>query len=92
MKLKVYFFKNVITAVEVDGYKYHKEGTKQHNRDILKGRILRKYGIPLLRLKTNQSKEKERIKNKLDNINRIKILKLKQGKIDFNCLYKKISA
>ena len=84
--------KKPILAIEVDGYKYHKEGTKQHNRDILKGRILRKYGIPLLRLKTNQSKEKERIKNKLDNINRIKILKLKQGKIDFNCLYKKISA
>lgn len=84
--------KKPILAIEVDGYKYHKEGTKQHNRDILKGRILRKYGIPLLRLKTNQSKEKERIKNKLNNINRIKILKLKQGKIDFNCPYKKISA
>lgn len=84
--------KKPILAIEVDGYKYHKEGTKQHNRDILKGRILRKYGISLLRLKTNQSKEKERIKNKLNNINRIKILKLKQGKIDFNCLYKKISA
>ena len=81
--------KKPILAIEVDGYKYHKEGTKQHNRDILKGRILRKYGIPLLRLKTNQSKEKERIKNKLNNINRIKILKLKQGKIDFNCSYKK---
>lgn len=84
--------KKPILAIEVDGYKYHKDGTKQHNRDILKERILRKYGIPLLRLKTNQSKEKERIKNKLNNINRIKILKLKQGKIDFNCLYKKISA
>lgn len=81
--------KKPILAIEVDGYKYHKEGTKQHNRDILKARILRKYGIPLLRLKTNQSKEKERIKSKLNNINRIKILKLKQGKIDFNCPYKK---
>lgn len=74
--------KKPILAIEVDGYKYHKEGTKQHNRDILKARILRKYGIPLLRLKTNQSKEKERIKNKLNSINKIRLLKSKSGKLN----------
>lgn len=74
--------KKPILAIEVDGYKYHKEGTKQHNRDILKARILRKYGIPLLRLKTNQSKEKERIKNKLNSINKIRLLKSKSEKLN----------
>lgn len=45
-------------AVEVDGYKYHKEGTKQAERDQLKDEILQKYRIPLLRFKTNGSNEK----------------------------------
>ncbi len=45
-------------AVEVDGYKYHKEGTKQVERDQLKDEILQKYRIPLLRFKTNGSNEK----------------------------------
>lgn len=74
--------KKPVLAIEVDGYKYHKDGTKQHSRDILKGRILRKYGIPLLRLKTNQSNEKERIERKLNTIGRIRLLKTKKGKLN----------
>ncbi len=46
-------------AIEVDGYKYHKDGSMQAVRDQLKNEILRKYGIPLLRFKTNGSNEKE---------------------------------
>ena len=51
--------KSPFLAIEVDGYKYHSEGTKQAQRDILKNEILKKYGIPLLRFKTNGSNEKE---------------------------------
>lgn len=45
-------------AIEVDGYKYHQEGTQQAQRDILKNDILNKYNIPLIRFKTNGSDEK----------------------------------
>ena len=68
MKLKVYFFKNVITAVEVDGYKYHKEDNKQKERDMLKNNILSKYNIPLIRLTTNGSRKENIIRSKLDEI------------------------
>lgn len=44
--------KKMVMAVEVDGYFYHKEGTKQEERDKLKERILDKYNIPLVRLST----------------------------------------
>lgn len=45
-------------AIEVDGYKYHQDGTTQAERDELKNEILKKYNIPLLRFKTNGSDEK----------------------------------
>lgn len=54
--------KQPVLAIEVDGVKYHKEGTRQHQRDLLKNRILEKYGIPLLRLPTNGSGEMEKVK------------------------------
>ena len=38
--------KKMILAVEVDGYYYHKEGTKQQERDKLKDKILEKYDVP----------------------------------------------
>ena len=47
-------------AIEVDGYKYHKNGTVQASRDLLKNHIMEMYGIPLLRFKTNGSGEKEK--------------------------------
>lgn len=73
--------KKSVLAIEVDGYKYHKEGTQQYERDKLKRNILSKYNIPLLRLKTNSSGEKDSIKHKLNTINKIRILKGKKGKI-----------
>ena len=74
--------KKPVLAIEVDGYKYHKEGTQQYERDKLKRNILSKYNIPLLRLKTNSSGEKDRIKHKLNTINKIRILKGRSGKIE----------
>ena len=53
--------KKPILAVEVDGYEYHKNGTKQNQRDLMKDHIMRIYDIPLLRFKTNGSGEREKI-------------------------------
>ena len=43
-------------------------GTRQYERDLIKNRILEKYQIPLVRLKTNGSNEMAIIKSKLDEI------------------------
>jgi hypothetical protein len=48
-------------VVEVDGVKYHKEGTRQHERDIMKDGILKKYNLPYGRFKTNESNERKRL-------------------------------
>ena len=60
--------KRPLLAIEVDGYNYHKEGSRQGERDAMKNSILCKYGLPLLRLKTNGSGERECIEAKLRNI------------------------
>ncbi|MEA2015870.1 MAG: AAA domain-containing protein [Actinomycetota bacterium] len=52
-------------VVEVDGYSFHLEGTKQAKRDALKNSILKKCDIPILRLRTNESGIRERIIKKL---------------------------
>lgn len=57
--------KRLLAAIEVDGYTYHKEGTRQAERDLLKNSILEKYDIPLLRFSTTGSGEKERLENLL---------------------------
>lgn len=53
--------KKPVLAIETDGYTYHNDETSQHQRDLLKNHILEVYGLPLLRLKTNESREKEKI-------------------------------
>lgn len=60
--------KKPVLAVEVDGYQYHKSGTKQSSRDELKNHIMELYEIPLLRFKTNGSSEKRRIEEILDRL------------------------
>lgn len=55
------FNKIPVVAIEVDGYQYHKFGTKQYNNDIIKDSILDKLGLKHLRFKTNGSGEKEKI-------------------------------
>lgn len=57
-----------LLVIEVDGYKYHKKGSKQKERDVLKDSILSKYNISLIRLTTNGSREESIIRSKLDEI------------------------
>ncbi len=57
--------KEPVLAIEVDGFRYHRTGTRQAERDFLKNSIFEKYEIPLLRLATNGSGEIEKIKGKL---------------------------
>ena len=47
-------------AIEVDGFSYH-HNAKQAERDRIKDVILQKYKIPILRLSTVGSDEKEKI-------------------------------
>lgn len=54
-----------VLAIEVDGFHYHKEGTRQSERDRMKDAIFAKYAIPLLRLPTNGSGEIQKIKEHL---------------------------
>ena len=60
--------KKPVLAVEVDGYAFHKKSTAQGKRDELKNEILKKYNIPLIRLSTIGSDEKNIIKSKLDEL------------------------
>lgn len=48
-------------AIEVDGAQYHKSGSDQGRRDMMKDSVLVSIGLPLLRLNTAGSQEKERI-------------------------------
>lgn len=57
--------KHPVLAIEVDGYWYHKEGTKQARRDAIKEHILEILGLPLIRFATNGSREKEKLSEKL---------------------------
>ena len=54
-----------VLVIEVDGFNFHKDGTQQAQRDRMKDSILEKYGIPLLRLPTNGSREIEKVRQKL---------------------------
>lgn len=60
--------KKPVLAIEVDGFHYHKRGTKQAVRDELKNRILELYEIPFLRFATNGSGEKELLIEKLQEL------------------------
>ena len=57
--------KTPVLAIEVDGFHYHKEGTRQAERDRMKDEIFAKYEIPLLRLPTNGSGEIQKIRGRL---------------------------
>lgn len=60
--------KKPILAIEVDGFHFHKQGTKQAERDKIKNRILELYEIPYLRFATNGSAEKEKLLDKLQEL------------------------
>lgn len=53
--------KQPVLAIEVDGYRFHKKGTRQSARDAIKNRILSLCGIKFLRLSTTGSNEREKI-------------------------------
>ncbi len=57
--------KQPVLAIETDGYQHHKEGTTQSVRDEKKNRILATYGIPLLRLSTIGSNERQQVEDAL---------------------------
>lgn len=48
-------------AIEVDGTQYHKASSNQGQRDMMKDSILGSIGLPILRLSTAGSQEKEKI-------------------------------
>jgi very-short-patch-repair endonuclease len=54
-----------VLVIEVDGFAFHREGTRQAERDTLKDSVLEKCGLPILRLSTVGSDERNRIRNKL---------------------------
>jgi very-short-patch-repair endonuclease len=60
--------KKPVMAIETDGYNYHNDKTEQYQRDLKKNHILALYGLPLLRLKTNESGEKEKIVSMLTGL------------------------
>ena len=60
--------KKPVLAIEVDGYEFHKEDSRQADRDLLKNHIMEIYEIPMLRFKTNGSCEKEKIIELLDKL------------------------
>ncbi|WP_346354993.1 AAA domain-containing protein [Azotosporobacter soli] len=60
--------KSPVLVVEVDGYAFHANNPKQLKRDKMKDTILEKYGIPILRIKTNESGEEGKLRNKLMQI------------------------
>ena len=61
--------KTPLLVIEVDGFRYHRQGTKQHERDQIKDGILMKYEIPLRRFPTNGSGEREYLRSFLQDVN-----------------------
>lgn len=57
-----------ILVVEVDGFAYH-NSEKQRERDQVKNAILEKYNVPILRLSTVGSGEKQKLISTLENMN-----------------------
>ena len=56
-----------ILAIEVDGTQYHRFGSSQGKRDLIKDSILTAIGLRHIRLSTNGSREKEKIAEALLN-------------------------
>jgi len=54
--------------IEVDGVKFHAEGTRQAERDAMKNSILNKYGLPILRFRTDGSDERKKLLDAIDKI------------------------
>ena len=60
--------KEPVLVVEVDGHEYHRNSEKQLYRDALKDKILGRINLPILRIATNESGEKEKLIKMLDQV------------------------
>ncbi|WP_165972189.1 DUF2726 domain-containing protein [Paenibacillus piri] len=60
--------KQPLLIVEVDGFAYHENNPEQLRRDGLKNSILSKHEIPYIRFPTTGSGEKEKLRNKLNEV------------------------
>ena len=60
--------KQPVLAIETDGYSFHNDETEQHKRDVMKDHILSNYGLPLLRLSTKGSGEREKVITMLNQL------------------------
>lgn len=58
----------LVLAIEVDGWEYHGNNKEQQQRDARKDSIMAAYGVPVLRLATNESGEERRIREALDKL------------------------
>jgi hypothetical protein len=56
-----------LLVIEVDGFAFHENSPDQRARDALKNEILDAHQMPLLRLPTTGSRERQRIRQALDN-------------------------
>ena len=59
--------KETILVIEVDGVSFHEQSKHQSTNDEIKDRALALNNIDFIRLKTNQSNEKDRIINAVNN-------------------------
>ena len=57
--------KQPFSAIEVDGWHFHKENDAQLSRDKLKNQIFTKLGLPLIRISTTDTVNQETIKKSL---------------------------
>ena len=62
--------KKCALIIEVDDFEYHENNPEQLKRDAIKNSIPDKYDIPLLRLATSGSGEREKVKIKFDGMER----------------------
>jgi len=60
--------KQIVLAIEVDGWAFHENNPKQLKRDKIKDNVLDKYNIPLIRFATNGSQEEEKLFNYLKSL------------------------
>ena len=60
--------KSPVLVIEVDGFAFHRKGTRQAQRDALKDSVLKKSGLPVLRLSTTGSSERSRIRKDLQKV------------------------
>jgi superfamily I DNA and/or RNA helicase len=60
--------KEPVLTVEVDGHEFHRNNEKQRIRDAMKDKILEQVSLPMLRVATNESGEREKLIEKLNKV------------------------